>query len=175
MGALTEVEIFSCMSENLRLAAQHADELAVKPAKGRAYRDLRSELKSVEGCCRQASVWRQDTRWLDLGMWFDEARLRALDWLRGVEVEVTRPDGTKMKHRVPMAMGQRHPLFLKLAERLRFYRGLAEQVRTMRTGRVGMILPDCLSRPAERRIGAPVSMSGLKMRDSGLVVPSTVQ
>ena len=37
MGALTEVEIFSCMAENLRLAAQHADDLAVKPFKGPIY------------------------------------------------------------------------------------------------------------------------------------------
>lgn len=121
MGALTEVEIFACLTENFRQAAENCEKLAAVPARGPVYNAFRHQLLLIEGACQQAAVWRQDCRWYDIGMMMGEAHKRAGNWLR------------------------RHyprPLFIKLAENLRAAHMLAEDCRTRATGRVGMILPD---------------------------------
>ena len=126
MGALTETEIFACLAENLTLAAEECERLAVLPAAGPTYNSLRHRLRLIEGACRQASAWREDTRWLPIGLMMHEAHDRAGNWLRGF-----------------------HPrkLFLKLAENLRALAHIADDLRTKATGTVGMILPDPLSSP----------------------------
>ena len=126
MGALTETEIFACLAENLTLAAEECERLAVLPAAGPTYNSLRHRLRLIEGACRQASAWREDTRWLPIGLMMHEAHERAGNWLRGF-----------------------HPrkLFLKLAENLRALAHIADDLRTKATGTVGMILPDVLSSP----------------------------
>ena len=126
MGALTETEIFACLAENLTLAAEECERLAVLPAAGPTYNSLRHRLRLIEGACRQASAWREDTRWLPIGLMMHEAHDRAGNWLRGF-----------------------HPrkLFLKLAENLRALAHIADDLRTKATGTVGMILPDVLSSP----------------------------
>lgn len=159
MGDLTEAEIFDCLADNFRLAAQHADDLARLPAKGRTYNKFRAELKLIEGAARQASQWREDSRWLKIGLMVAEAHKRAGGWLRGIKT----PDGTKRMLRD----GELHPLFTKLAENLRAGHRLSEDFRTRATGRIGMILPDAL--PAPHRDTRP---AGWNQTPAGLLVPS---
>lgn len=162
MGDLTEQSIFSQLSQSFRLAAECCDDLARLPAKGPTYRRLITELKLVEGCCRQASAWREDTRWLNIGLMVAEAHKRAGGWLRGYKV-----DGIRIK----IAEGQMHPLFIKLAENLRAGFALAEQFRTKRTGRVGMILPDMLPGPHRETRQHRVQ---LPRTPGGVIIPSGV-
>src|ERR1700751_4496145 len=67
MGRPTEADIFD-LSENFRLAAEDCEKLARLPKKGRAYTSLRNKLELLEGACRQAVAWRDDARWLHIGM-----------------------------------------------------------------------------------------------------------
>lgn len=134
MGALTEREIFSCLSENFRLAAESCDELARVPAKGPVYLKLREQLKLIEGACRQAAYWRGDSRWLRVGLLMAEAHKRAGGWLRGIK-------DSKTGRTIKVAPGHLHPLFVMLGDNLRQARASAERLRTAATGRVGLILP----------------------------------
>lgn len=167
MGALTETEIFDRMIDSLKAAVQACEDLAVKPMKGPSYRKLQEHLPLIEGCCRQASAWREDTRWLSLGMMMAEAHRRAGDWLRGV-----RDPQTGRLRLIPE--GVKHPLFMKLAENLRGLMTSAEKLRTDATRRMGMILPDPLPGP-HRQIKDNYSIplpDGVVRRPSGLIVPS---
>jgi hypothetical protein len=154
MGALTEAEIFDCLSDNLRTAIDACELLATTPFKGPVYDQLRKALKLCEGACRQASAWREDTRWLPVGLMMEEAHKRAGEWLRGVK-------GIDGKRR-PIPAGEKHPLFVKLAENLRALLKTVDDLRTKQTGRVGMILPEA---------GAPI-FAGMARRESGLLVPA---
>lgn len=162
MGNLTEIEIFDCLSANFRLAAEDCEKLAKLPRKGPTYSALRDRLELLEGACRQAAVWRQDTRWLQIGMFMAECHKRAGEWLRGIKVQ-----GSPV--RVKIAPGHMHPLFLKLAENLRAAQVRADEFRTKATGKVGMILPEAA--PAPHRDATPVGWR----RPSGLIVPDGVR
>jgi hypothetical protein len=157
MAQLTEVEIFDCLRTNLRLAAQSCDALAVHPRKGKNYTKLRDELRLVEGACRQAAFWRQDARWLRIGLFIAEAHKRSGGWLRGLKVGNVR---------VPLAPGHLHPLFVKLAEILRAAYARADEYQTKATGRIGMILPK--PGPAPHRDTRPV---GYRRSPGGLILP----
>lgn len=162
MGALTEIEIFDQMETSLRLAAELCDSLAVIPLKGHAYNKLRQQLRLIEGCCKQATAWREDTRWMAYGMFSAECHKRAGDWLRGIKM----PDGTRIK----IAQGTLHPCFTKLAEVLRQMTCLIEQTKTKATGRVGMILPDVL--PGPHRDTKPVGFTNaLNVSRGGIIIP----
>lgn len=161
MGQLTENEIFDCLSTNFRLAAEDCEKLAISARTGPIYNSLREKLELLEGACRQASVWRQDTRWLTIGHMMAHAHKVAGDWLRGMP---TVPGGPRVK----LAAGHRHPLFLKLAENLRAGHKKAEEFKNNRTGRVGMILPAVQAAPL--RDTTPVGWR----RPSGLIVPHGV-
>lgn len=161
MGALQESEIFSCLSENFRLAAEDCDKLAKRPKKGRAYSSLIEKLELLEGACRQAGYWRSDARWLALGLHMAEVHRRAGEWLRGIKVE-----GSPV--RVKIAPGHIHPLFTKLAENLRAAQARAEAFRTKATGKVGTILPE--AQPAPHRDTTPV---GWRRSSGGLIVPES--
>lgn len=158
MGTLTESEIFDCLSTNFRLAAEDCEKLAKSPRKGQTYAALRDKLELLEGACRQASLWRQDTRWLAIGMAMAEAHKRAHGWLMGVKIN----GGPRIK----VANGHMHPLFLKLAENLRLAQRKAEEIRTHKTNRVGMILPPTAAAP--RRDTMPIGWR----RPSGLIIPA---
>ena len=166
MGALTESEIFDCLKSNMRLAAEHCEDLGRLPRKGPTYRRLREELELIEGCCRQASAWREDTRFLPIALKMAEAHKLAGEWLRGIKV------GKGPRRRLPP--GQMHPMFMALASALRALAIAVDNLRTKPTGRAGMILPDSVTRPTERRIGAPVSVKlppGMMKAPSGLILP----
>jgi hypothetical protein len=164
MGQLSEPEIFSCLSENFRLAAEDCEKLARSPRKGPTYAALRDKLELLEGACRQASVWRQDTRWLTIGLYMAKAHEISLEWLRGIKAGPGQP-------RIKVAAGHMHPLFVKLAENLREAHAKAEEFRTKATGKIGTILPETQRAPL--RDTTPVGWR----RQSGLIVPAgaTVQ
>ena len=161
MGALTEVEIFDCLKDNFKSAIRHCEALATSPKKGTAYRALRTNLRLIEGACKQAAAWRQDTRWLRIAFMMGEAHKRAGDWLRGIK----QPNGP----RIPLAPGHRHPAFMGLAENMRKGLAIAEGYRTRATNHVGTVLPEPL--PGPHRDTRPVHVSGFKARESGLLVP----
>jgi len=161
MGNLTEPEIFSCLSENFRLAAEDCDKLAKLPRKGPTYARLRDKLELLEGACRQAAMWRGDARWLQIGLMMAECHRRAGEWLRGIKV----PNGPRVK----LAPGHIHPLFTKLAENLRAAQVRAEEFRTKATGTVGPILPAVQAAP--HRDTKPVGWT----RPSGLIIPDGVR
>ena len=169
MGALTEVEIFDCMIENLREAAGHARELAISPLRGPAFIALRAELKLVEGACRQAAVWRQDARWYPLGKAMEDCHQQAKEWLRGVIDPET-------GHRRILPPGVKHPCFVRLAEILdAAMRGMLD-LKNRATGRVGMILPAAIEGPhRQTRDAYGVRLpDGMARLDSGIIVPSDV-
>ena len=139
MGALTEVEIFDQMATQFRVAGEACDRLAARPSGGVTYDRLRKALRLLQGCCRQASVWREDARWLPIAQKLNECHHRAGDWLRGIKQQ----DGRRLK----LAPGTLHPAFLMLAALLRQLAQVADTIRHQRTGRVGMILPRELPGP----------------------------
>lgn len=167
MSALTEQEIFDQLSQSFRRAAELCDELAVSPAKGVAYMRLRQELRLIEGCCKQAAVWREDTRWLSYGLMMAECHKRAGDWLRGFKM----PDGTRIR----IGAGTLHPCFVKLAENLRALYRAALQLKTYRTGHIGMILPAIGRAPprADGRYSVPVTApDGMRRTSGGILIPA---
>jgi hypothetical protein len=167
MGVLTEVEIFDCLATNFRLAIEACEALAKRPVGGIKYDELRKALRLIEGCCKQGTVWREDTRWLKFGVMMAECHKRAGDWLRGIKM----PDGTRVK----IADGQLHPAFKMLADNLRGLMALAERTRTMRTNRVGMILPEVL--PGPHRDTRPVGFRKTvppPMSKGGIIIPDGV-
>jgi hypothetical protein len=155
MGALTEVEIFDAMYDNLQLAAQHAVDLARLPAQGPTYKKFRDEMLMVEGCCRQASAWREDTRWLQVGLIIADALSRTGNWLRGYRVH-----GQMGKVFTP------RDLYLKLAENLQGIAKVIEGLRHGATGRMGMILPEIAKEI--RTDGRPVQV----MSPGGVILPA---
>jgi hypothetical protein len=167
MGALTESEIFDRLSTSFRLAAEHCEALARLPKKGPSYKALRSELKLIEGASRQASAWREDTRWLKIGLDAAEAHRRAGDWLRGIKM----PDGSRRMIR----HGELHPLFMMLAGILRYGQVMAEKLRTRATGRIGMILPAPL--PGPHRDTRPVQVllpsAPANITAGGIIIPDS--
>lgn len=158
MGDLTEIEIFDCISSNAKLAAEHCEDLARKPREGETYDLLRTELKLIEGACRQASAWRGDTRWLPIGLAMEEAHTRAGDWLRGCKV---------MGQRIRLAEKHNFECFMKLAENLRGLQASMTALRDKKTHRVGMILPE--ARPGPHRDTRPV---GFTKSLGGVLIPS---
>lgn len=167
MGRLTEREIFSRLVESLRIAAECADALAINDMDGRDYATLREHLRLIEGCCQQASAWREDTRWLMLGRYAAECHARAGNWLRPAVNPLTLA-------KVKLAPVHRNEMFTMLAATLHeFLRG-AMTLKDGKTGKVGMILPTAPA--AERRVGAPVQvlLPERIRRQGGLIVPRTI-
>lgn len=162
MAQLTEQEIFDCIGTNAKLAAEHCELLAREKRKGTNYDLLRKELKLIEGACRQAAYFRQDARWLPIGLMMEEAHSRAGEWLRGVRDPITR-------NRKKIPEGTLHPLFMKLAENLRALHRQMEDLRTKATGRVGMILPKLQAAP--HRDTVPV---GYTKSMGGVLIPESV-
>ncbi len=169
MGALTEIEIFDQLETSFRSAIELCDLLAVAPLKGHIYRKFRDHLKLIEGCCKQANCWREDTRWLQFIAFTRETHQRAGDWLRGYKTK--RPDGSFFY--VPISMGEKHQCFVVLADILRNMHKSAEQIRTKRTNKVGMILPAPLAAPSRDTRPAGWRANGASVSKGGIILPSS--
>ena len=111
-----------------------------------SYDALRRDLHTIEGCCRQTSAWRGDTRWLRIGIMMGELHKKAGEWLRG--------------YPIPGTFGRYYPsrrLFETLSANLTAIKREADNLRTKATGRVGLILPDVLPAPL-RTEGRPMQV-----------------
>ena len=120
---LTEREIFDRLQQSLKRAISLCTDLATQPKSGANFHALRAELKLIEGSCRQAAVWREDTRWLQPALKAEQAHQIARIWL-------DRPTVSSKK------------LFAKLGDVLRQWVKDLEALKTGKTGRRGIILPD---------------------------------
>lgn len=161
MAAPTEQQVLECLTDNLRKAAEYSEALAISPKRGQIYIKFRECLSLVEGAARQTAYYRGgDARWLTIGIQMAEAHKRAGDWLRGVQ----QPGCAR--RRIPE--GQKHPLFMKLAEHLRKGAKLADDLRTKKTGRTGPILP-IMHRPPGQRDTTPV---GWRASSGGILIPA---
>jgi hypothetical protein len=154
LGALTEREIFSCMTENLAEAAERCAQLAWHPLRGFVYIQFRKNLKLAEGACRQAAAHREDARWLPIALQLGELHKRCGAWLRSSPTTDTR--------------NQVHPLFKKTAEILLALARQAEDVRDKATNSIGIILPKPL--PGPHRDTRPIQV----LTPGGLVLPPTM-
>ena len=155
-GHVTEREILSLLKQVFKRAAEHCDNLAVMPARGPTYRKLREDLQIAENCCRQVAYYRDDARWLQIGLYMEEAHKRAGGWLR--DKSMPRTANANLAH----------PLFVKLAENLRAGARSAERLETLATGRVGAILPKPLRGP-ERTQGRMVQVP--QTTPGGIIIP----
>jgi hypothetical protein len=151
-GHVTEHEILTCLKGAFQRSAEACDKLAVLPQRGPTYRKMREDLQICENCCRQVAYYRDDARWLRIGMMMEEAHKRAGGWLRDRTMPRTADSNLA------------HPLFLRLAENLRFGVKRVEELETMATGRVGAILPKPLP-------GLPRTQGRMVQVPSGLIVP----
>lgn len=154
--ALSETEIFDCLLENLTLAAEASDRLAVVSMRGDDYTKLRECLALCEGACRQAGAWRDDTRWLPIGKKLNECHDKAGGWLRGRKIG---------KQRIALAGGERNTLFDMLAKNLRFLRVGIVRLKDERTGQVGLIMP------AMQDLGRPQGM----LIKGGIILPESMR
>lgn len=148
MAELTEREILDCLKENLRLASEGADALAVG-TRGPIYLEFRESMRLVEGACRQMGAWRGDSRWLPFGMKINEALQRCGNWLRSKEPAWR---------------------FAGLAEILRVALAQAHDLETKATGHIGVILPKPLPAPTRTEGRSILVPDGYKdIRNSGTV------
>ncbi len=157
MSDLTEIEIFDCMTDNIKLAVDCCEKLARDSVRGEHYEKLRDALGLIEGCCQQASAHREDTRWLNIAPIFAECHKKAGDWLRGYKVN---------GETIHLAFGELNLNFVALAKGLRQALRVIESLRDSRTGQRGPILPE-----APKEIGRQPSNYQIK-RPSGLIVPA---
>jgi hypothetical protein len=118
------------------------------------------ELKTAENCCRQIAQYRAHYWWLNVGNYMEETHKRAGGWLR--DRSLTRTENANPAH----------PLFVKLAEHLRFAMKIADDRRTQATGRVGAILPEPLPAPT-RTSGRPVVVNA-RISPGGVLIPDGV-
>lgn len=146
---LTEREIFDQMKTQLSSAANDCDLIAKHPESGEAFMRMRASLKLVEGCCRQAAHWREDTRWLVPGRLMEEAHQKARFWLHRPSIEAKK-------------------LFKGLASALRKMNNDIRRLEVMKTGRTGTILPVTLRDTSYQRRVHQVMTPG------GIILPSAV-
>lgn len=148
MTHVTESEILSLLRTTLKQAAERCRSLAVLPMRGQVYAKMRTDLKTIENCCRQVAYYRDgDARWLQVGLAMERAHQLAGGWLRA---------------HAP------RPLFLKLAENLDALGHSALALETKATGRTGAILP--LAPRAIRTESRPVQV----VTPGGIIVPAGV-
>lgn len=155
MSDLTEREIFDCLETNALAAAQDCVNIARLPQKGPHYQNFLNRMKLLDGAARQASTWREDTRWLNFYPVFLAAEQNAGRWLRG---------------------GYASVLFLDLAKVFVDMHKCIIHLKTAKTGRRGMILPDVLEGPHRdtrpSRVVLPENMPHI--RPSGIIVPGAL-
>lgn len=163
MSHLSEGEILDMLKTSLGEAIQASKDLAVKSRIGQPYSRLRDNLAYIEGCCRQMAAFRGDARWLPFGIAMATCHQKSGAMLRGhLEGGIF----------IPWSPGVINKNFLKLAAELQVIADFLKDFYMAKTGTSGPILP--ATPAAERRVGAPVSNSGLilppSMRHKGEVL-----
>ena len=123
--ALTEADILSkhtqCLKEAAeccQLLARNADPEKIGP-RGHIYGNLRRALKSLEGTCRQMNYFREDTRWIQLGILYAKAM---------------RTSSALFANQNWLGFGQLRQLFENGLRRM-------DDLANMKTGQKGPILP----------------------------------
>lgn len=148
--ATSEQQIFDMMWQSFGLAIDACEKLSVMSRKGLPYEQLRTNLHLIEGCCRQAAVWRGgDARYLPIGVFMANCHNRAGDWLRGHKDPIT-------GYPIALPLGVKNRNFVELASYLRWAENRCREFQEQKTGRTGVILPQSITAAAPRRIGAPV-------------------
>jgi hypothetical protein len=160
MSDLTEIEVIDRLRTSLRECIQCAANLAVTSRKGPEYNKLREHLHLVEGAARQLAVFRQDARWYNVAALMAQCHQKAGGWLRGWKD----PRNGQRHH---FNIGEKNRLFLMLEANLKAVDKAAELLRTQKTGRVGVILPNTPN--MGRRIGTPVA--GFNVSPGGVILP----
>lgn len=125
MGRLTESEIMAKHTDALKVAKQacvflshNADPEKIAP-RGHHYTRLKKALKELEGTCREICYYRDDTRWLKLGIIYAKA--------------------LRMSQKYFVA--QKWANYGKLAELFDLGARRMDELRTRKTGQLGPILP----------------------------------
>jgi hypothetical protein len=139
----SEAEIKDCMRTSLRGVIDDCGLLATLPIKGRTYSRMRDRLQTIENCCKQMAAWRDDTRWLPIGMMMEMAHQRSREWIAGRKINGLVVKGDPQ-------------CFLMLQTNLRALLAVVDGLADKATGRVGMILPEPL--PAPHRETKPVQI-----------------
>lgn len=141
----SEGELFSLMRSRLRTVIALCNDLANLPAQGPSYIRMRAELKEIEELCRQAAYYRDDARWLRIGMLMEEVHQQSRHWMR---------------YRSPRFK------FLWLSERCQALLTAIEELRTKATGRVGQMLPKPQRAP-DRTEGRLVQVRAMPNQTAG--------
>lgn len=146
---LTEREIFDQMKNQLRSAIADCKLIAQEPRSGVHFVRLRKSLKLIEGCCRQAAHWREDSRWLGPGLHMEHAHQIAREWLDRPSVKAKK-------------------MFTLLGAALTRMLKDLEALETRATGKVGRILVPRIS-------ASPLSALPVRRMPGGLIVPATMR
>lgn len=141
----SEGELFSLMRSRLRTVIALCNDLANLPAQGPSYIRMRAELKEIEELCRQAAYYRDDARWLRIGMLMEEVHQQSRHWMR---------------YRFPRFK------FLWLSERCQALLTVIEELRTKATGRMGQMLPKPQRAP-DRTEGRLVQVRAMPNQTAG--------
>jgi len=158
MSDLTEKEIFDCLSENFRLAAENCLKIATSPKRGKIYRELIDQLSLIEGASRQACHWRGDTRWLDIADKAAYAQKFSGDWLRRYNSE--------------KSIWFLKKLFVQLGLLMNFGFKLSLDLKDKKTGILGPILPENMKSSlikGDRNICMRISNGGIIIPDGVMV------
>jgi len=151
----TEQELLQSLKDNLHLAAEDCDKIAIHPFRGFVYDSMRKKLKEIEKLCNQVGKYRDgDCRWFPIGIAMNQVHEKCGYWLRNTSSKDAR--------------AQAIPLFQKLAENLRALHYQILELEYKRTGHIGPILPKVKEAP--HRQNKPVVVK----RPSGLIIPNGV-
>lgn len=123
MGGHTEKELYEIMRENLRLAVEACREIASQWQSGPQFIRLRDHLKKVEESCRDTMWLREDSRWSEVSLKFEQCHQIARRWLHH-----------------PSVISKKS--FLSLGAALGFLLMEVTRLYSARTQRMGMILPE---------------------------------
>lgn len=122
---LTETELFDRHAQSLGEAHRACQELGRNAdpnhlaPRGREYAALKKALSDLEGSCRQLAYFRDDARWLKLGIFY---------------AKITRQTQHKF-------VGQRWAFFNSLMEVFQLGHRRLDELRTNKTGVRGPVLP----------------------------------
>lgn len=148
MTHVTERETLVHLQDQIKLAVERCGNLGVMAARGPTYSLFRAEIKAIENCCRQVAYYREDARWLQIGLQMEHVHQVMGRWLRQHERRVA--------------------LFNKLADNLRALAKTAHDLEVKATGRLGMILP--VPQRVDRTEGRPVQV----VTPGGIIIPDGV-